>query len=192
LVAPTWGGSALGEELSSLSLAPQFVQHLMAAGATVVFRPHPFSARTAEGAHIIREVHELLEQHANKTGRNHVYGAAAETEITVNEAANMSDMIVTDMSGIMGDWLFSLKPFAVVNMDLPMDQYLYRYPVSKAGVVIDAQNPASFEATLKQLIGTDTDAAYQARREMREYYLAGADNEDRAALFNEVVKRICA
>lgn len=190
LIAPTWGGSALGEELSSLSLAPQFVEALTNAGASIVFRPHPFCSKTSEGAHTISVVQEMLERHANKTGIKHIYGAAAETDITVNEAANMSDMIISDMSGIMGDWLFSLKPYAVVNMDQTLETYLFRYPIAKAGFVIDAQNTASISETCLALIGTDTQAAYEARKEMREYYLAGAESEDRAALFNSVVKRI--
>lgn len=192
LVAPTWGGSALGEELSSLNVTPQLVQALLEAGASVVYRPHPFCARTQEGAHVIREVHEMLEQHANQTGRNHVYGPAAETEITVNQAANMSDMIVSDLSGIMSDWLFSLKPYLLVSMDQSAQEFAERYPMGKSGVVVDGREPKDFANAVKELLSADTAAAYEARRKMREYYLAGADNDDRAALFNAVVKRICA
>jgi CDP-glycerol glycerophosphotransferase (TagB/SpsB family) len=134
----------------------------------------------------------MLEQHANKTGRNHVYGPAAETEITVNQAANMSDMIVSDLSGIMSDWLFSLKPYLLVSMDHSAKDFAERYPMGKSGVVVDGREPKDFADAIKELLSADTARAYEARRKMREYYLAGADNEDRAALFNEVVKRICA
>jgi hypothetical protein len=192
LVAPTWGGSALGEELSSLAVTPQLVQALLDAGASVVYRPHPFCSRTAEGAHTIRQVHEMLEQHANQTGRNHVFGKAAETDITVNQAANMSDMIISDLSGIMSDWLFSLKPYLLVSMDQSAKDFAERYPMGKAGVVADGREPKDFASAVQALIAEDTQQAYEARRKMREYYLAGADSEDRAALFNEVVKRICA
>ena len=190
LVAPTWGGSALGEELSSLSVTPQIVESLIKAGASVVYRPHPFCARTSEGAHTISQVHELLEQHSNSTGIKHVYGAAAETEITVNEAANMSDMIVSDLSGIMSDWLFSLKPYLLVSMDQTSKEFTERYPMAKAGVVLDGREPKDFDPAIESLLNTDTQVAYESRKKMREYYLAGAENEDRAALFNSVVKRI--
>jgi CDP-glycerol glycerophosphotransferase (TagB/SpsB family) len=192
LVAPTWGGSALGEELSSLSVTPQLVQSLLNAGASVVYRPHPFCAQTSEGAHTISVVHEMLEQHANKTGVKHLFGADAEKKITVNEAANMSDMIVSDLSGIMSDWLFSLKPYLLVSMDQSAEDFTARYPMAKAGVVVDGREPGHFDAAIKQLINTDTQAAYDARKKMREYYLAGANDADRAALFNSVVKRIIA
>lgn len=190
LVAPTWGGSALGEELSSLSVTPQIVEALTKAGASVIYRPHPFCSKTSEGAHTISVVHEMLEQHANKTGIKHVFGAAAETEITVNQAANLSDMIVSDLSGIMSDWLFSLKPYLLVSMDQTAQAFTERYPMAKAGVVLDGRAPADFEPAILRLLNTDTQATYEARKEMREYYLAGAENEDRAALFNSVVNRI--
>lgn len=190
LVAPTWGGSALGEELSSLSVTPQIVEALVKAGASVVYRPHPFCARTSEGAHTISLVHEILEKHTNKTGIKHVYGAAAETEITVNEAANMSDMIVSDLSGIMSDWLFSLKPYLLVSMDQSAEDFAERYPMGKTAVVVDGREPQSFDDAIKKLISTDTQAAFDARKKMREYYLGDAENENRAALFNSVVNQI--
>lgn len=192
LVAPTWGGSALGEELSSLSVTPQIVEALTKAGASVVYRPHPFCSKTSEGAHIISVVHEMLEKHGNKTGIKHVYGAAAETAITVNQAANMSDMIVSDLSGILSDWLFSLKPYLLVSMDQSAEEFTQRYPMAKTGVVLDGRAPKDFEPAIARLLNTDTKAAFDARKEMREYYLAGAENDDRAALFNSVVKRIIA
>ena len=190
LVAPTWGGSALGEELSSLSVTPQIVEALTKAGASVIYRPHPFCSKTSEGAHTISVVHEMLEQHGNKTGIKHVFGAAAETEITVNQAANMSDMIVSDLSGIMSDWLFSLKPYLLVSMDQTAQEFTDRYPMAKTGVVLDGREPKDFEPAIARLLNTDTQADYEAREEMREYYLAGAENDDRASLFNSVVKRI--
>jgi CDP-glycerol glycerophosphotransferase (TagB/SpsB family) len=108
----------------------------------------------------------------------------------VNDAANMSDMIVSDLSGIMSDWLFSLKPYLLVSMDQTSKEFTERYPMAKAGVVLDGREPKDFDPAIESLLNTDTQVAYESRKKMREYYLAGAENEDRAALFNSVVKRI--
>lgn len=192
LVAPTWGGSALGEQLSSLSTNPLIVEQLIAQGARVVFRPHPFCKNTQEGQALIKKVQNLLSADNLANNAGHIYGAAAETKISVNEAANMSDMIVSDLSGIMSDWLFSLKPYLLVSMDQSAEAFAERYPMGRAGFVVDGREPQHFEAAIKQLIGPDTQAAYDARKKMREYYLAGADDEDRTALFNSVVKKLIA
>lgn len=190
LVAPTWGGSALGEELSSLSVTPQIVEALANAGASVVYRPHPFCASTPDGAHTIRTVHEFLEKHSNNTGIKHLWGPAAETAITVNEAANLSDMIVSDLSGIMSDWLFSLKPFMLVSMDQSEAEFIARYPMAKAGLVIDGRSLENLSEKIQTLIGEDK--LFETRKEVREYYLAGASKEDRTELFNRVVKKLIA
>lgn len=192
LVAPTWGGSALGEQLSSLSTNPEVVKHLISQGARVVFRPHPFCKNTAEGQASIKQVQSLLaaDNAANKTG--HVYGEAAEAQITVNEASNMSDMIVSDLSGIMSDWLFSLKPYLLISMDQSAEAFAERYPMGRSGVVVDGRESKDFPDAIKRLIASDTQAAYDARKKMREYYLAGANHADRTALFNGVVKKLIA
>ncbi len=192
LVAPTWGGSALGEELSSLSVTPLIVEALLNAGAKVVYRPHPFCAQTTEGSQTISKVHSMLEQNSKQTKTQHLYGAAAEKKISVNEAANQSDMIISDLSGIMSDWLFSLKPYLLVSMDQSAEEFSKRYPMARAGVVVDGRQVKDFAPAIGSLLKTDTQDAFEARKSMREYYLAGANNNDRAALFNTVVRRLIA
>jgi CDP-glycerol glycerophosphotransferase (TagB/SpsB family) len=192
LVAPTWGGSALGEQLSSLSTNPEIVKHLISQGARVIFRPHPFCKNTPAGAATIKKVQNLLAADNAANGAGHIYGAAAETNITVNEAANLSNMIVSDLSGIMSDWLFSLKPYLLVSMDQSAEAFAERYPMGRAGVVVDGREPKDFAEAITRLIASDTQEAYEARKKMREYYLAGANSEDRTALFNSVVKKLIA
>ncbi|MFM2030556.1 MAG: hypothetical protein RI927_176 [Actinomycetota bacterium] len=190
LVAPTWGGSALGEQLSSLSTNPEIVMHLISQGTRVIFRPHPFCKNTPEGSATIKKVQNLLAADNAANGSGHIYGAAAETQITVNEAANLSDMIVSDLSGIMSDWLFSLKPYLLVSMDQSAEAFAERYPMGRAGVVVDGREPKDFAAAITKLIAADTQEAFEARKKMREYYLAGANEADRTALFNSVVKKL--
>jgi CDP-glycerol glycerophosphotransferase (TagB/SpsB family) len=134
----------------------------------------------------------MLEQNSKQTKTQHLYGAAAEKKISVNEAANQSDMIISDLSGIMSDWLFSLKPYLLVSMDQSAEEFSKRYPMARAGVVVDGRQEKDFALAISSLLKTDTQDAYEARKSMREYYLAGASNNDRAALFTTVVRRLIA
>ena len=158
----------------------------------MIFRPHPFCKNTPQGAATIKKVQNLLAADNTANGAGHIYGAAAETKITVNEAANLSNMIVSDLSGIMSDWLFSLKPYLLVSMDQSAEAFAERYPMGRAGVVVDGREPKDFEAAITSLISSDTQEAYDARKKMREYYLAGANEDDRTTLFNAVVKKLIA
>jgi hypothetical protein len=62
--------------------------------------------------------------------------------------------------------------------------------MGRAGVVVDGREPKDFAEAITRLLAKDTQEAYEARKKMREYYLAGANEEDRTALFNGVVKKL--
>ncbi len=172
LIAPTWGGSAAGETYTSLSLAPGYARELVALGHRVVFRPHPFSHTKASDRAIIKEVHDILAADA----KTHVFGAAAEQDLPITDCINMCDLAISDLSGIVSDWLYSLKPYILVSMDESKAAFEKRYPIaSGASVVTPGER---LEGPLK-----DTDAKLAKRMEIREYYIKNADAKDVAALF---------
>ena len=172
LIAPTWGGSAAGETYTSLSLAPAFSRELVALGHRVVFRPHPFSHTKASDRAIIKEVHEILAADSNK----HVFGAAAEQDLPITDCINMCDLAISDLSGIVSDWLYSLKPYVLVSMDESKSAFEKRYPIaSGASVVTPGQRLES--------VMVDTEEKLAKRREIREYYIKNADSPDVSALF---------
>jgi hypothetical protein len=172
LIAPTWGGSAAGETYTSLSLAPEFAKELVALGHRVVFRPHPFSHTKASDRAIIKEVHEILAADSNK----HVFGAAAEQDLPIPDCINMCDLAISDLSGIVSDWLYSLKPYILVSMDESKAAFERRYPIaSGASVVTPGER-------LESLL-VDTEAKLEKRIEIREYYIKNAASNDVSALF---------
>jgi CDP-glycerol glycerophosphotransferase (TagB/SpsB family) len=172
LIAPTWGGSAAGETYTSLSLAPGFAKELVALGHRVVFRPHPFSHTKASDRAIIKEVHEILAADANK----HVFGAAAEQDLPIAECINMCDLAISDLSGIVSDWLYSLKPYILVSMDESKASFEKRYPIALgAGVLTPGQRLEGFLE--------DSESKFAKRREIREYYIKNAGAKDVSELF---------
>jgi hypothetical protein len=172
LIAPTWGGSAAGETYTSLNLAPVFAKELVSLGHRVVFRPHPFSHTKASDRAIIKEVHDILAADSNK----HVYGAAAEQDLPVPDCINMCDLAISDLSGIVSDWLYSLKPYILVSMDESKAAFEKRYPIaSGASVVTPGER-------LESLL-VDTEAKLEKRIEIREYYIKNAASNDVSALF---------
>jgi hypothetical protein len=172
LIAPTWGGSAAGETYTSLSLAPAFAKELVALGHRVVFRPHPFSHTKASDRAIIKEVHDILAADSNK----HVFGAAAEQDLPIADCINMCDLAISDLSGIVSDWLYSLKPYILVSMDESKAAFEKRYPIALGASVI---TPGE---RLEGLLD-DREAKFVKRMEIREYYIKNAGAKDAAALF---------
>lgn len=184
LVAPTWGGSSTGMTLTSISLAPRIVDELISQKAIVIFRPHPFSYRNENDKKIIHQVHALLKADEKANGTQHVYGEAAES-ISATEAINLADAMISDMSGIVSDWLFSLKPFLLLNMDLDEKEFRKRYDIAWGGLQLSANNLNDLGETLREL--TTSDKLYENRVKVREHYIGAAGDTDRDKLFISAV-----
>ena len=88
----------------------------------------------------------------------------------------MCDFAISDLSGIVSDWLYSLKPFILVSMDESKATFEKRYPIASAASVLAPGQ--SLEALL-----VDTEAKFAKRREIREYYIKNADGKNVSELF---------
>lgn len=185
LICPTWGGSAEGDVYSSLALTPQFVELALKRGVRVVYRPHPYSFRSAADLSIINEVHRLLAADNELNQRGHLFGAAA-TDISEAEAINLSTAMISDISGIVSDWLFSLKPYLLVSMDHSAKVFTSRYPVAKGGLVLDSQKAKAVEEKVEALL--QKDALLGERKIMREYYFEGPNDKDLTKRFVAAIK----
>ena len=180
LIGPTWGGSADGEVYTSLGLAPAYARELIAMGHRVVFRPHPFSHRDAGDRAIIEQVWALL----RADGKDHLFGEAAETDLSVSEVINLSDVLISDLSGIVSDWLYSLKPYLLVSMDESASAFTKRYPIAEGSRVLTQK-----DSLTTALLEDDSKLAAK-RKKIRSYYIEGADTQKADALFIKASKAI--
>ena len=138
LYAPTWRGHVEETMLYSLPLGERIVSALLARGATVIFRPHPFSYDFPDDEATIARITALLEADRRKTGRPHLWGAAAEKDRSILDCINDSDAMVSDVSSVVSDYLFSGKPFAMIAVPAEPEAFVVEYPVARASYVIRA------------------------------------------------------
>jgi hypothetical protein len=126
LYAPTWRGSHSDVNYSSLAAAPAITRTLIDAGFTVIFRPHPFSRGDAKDSTIIANVESMLSS-ATSDATPHVFGEASQRAMSITEAFNRADALVTDVSSVSSDFLFTGKPQAViVNSEASDDESIER------------------------------------------------------------------
>lgn len=173
LIAPTWGGSAAGEVYTSLALAPSYARDLIRLGHRVVFRPHPFSHRDPADRAIIEQVWAILKA----DGKDHLFGSEAEAKLTVTECINLCDVLISDLSGIVSDWLYSLKPYLLVSMDESADAFTKRYPIAEGASVLTQKDGITEELL------TDSPKLSEKRKQVRSYYIEGADKGKPSELF---------
>ena len=187
LYAPTWRGHVSETSVSSLLLGERIVRGLLAAGATVLFRPHPFSRRYPEDLAVIRAIQELLAADRTSTGRRHLWGEEAETSRSIEACFNASDALVTDVSSVASDYLFSGKPIAMVATTGSPEDFREAYPVSRAAYVVQ-QDLGDLAGSLALMLGSDPLAT--ARRAQREDYLGAFPAQGYASAFVEAVEAV--
>jgi hypothetical protein len=168
LYAPTWQGPFADTKVYSLPLGRQIVEHLLASGARVIFRAHPFNYRFAVCVELINEIGALLAADRAATGRQHLWGPAAEQQMTIEDCFNASDAMISDVSAVVSDYLRSDKPFAIVSVGRTPEQLLTEVPAARAAYVL-RQDLANLESVCSDLL--EADPLADERRRTRVYYL---------------------
>jgi CDP-glycerol glycerophosphotransferase (TagB/SpsB family) len=187
LYAPTWRGHVEETMLYSLPAGEQIVSALLARGATVIFRPHPFSYDFPDDAAAIGRISSLLEADRRKTGRPHLWGAAAEKDRSILDCINDSDAMVSDVSSVVSDYLFSGKPFAMIAIPAEPAAFVVEYPVARASYVIRA-DLADLDEQLEKMLGADPLAAQRA--DIRADYLGDFPADDYSSAFVDAVRHV--
>jgi hypothetical protein len=179
LYAPTWYAADRELNHSSLPIGTEIVSALLARNATVIFRPHPARRKLPEAAAAIAAIHELLRADAEATSRPHRWDSAA-SDPTFAELANAADAMVSDVSGVVTDFMQSLKPFAMVATGDTTDIFRARFPSSRSAYVIE-WDLSTLDGALDAMLGDDPLATIRAER--RTYYLGGYESGESARAF---------
>jgi CDP-glycerol glycerophosphotransferase (TagB/SpsB family) len=187
LYAPTWRGHVEETMLYSLPVGERIVSALLARGATVIFRPHPFSYDFGDDATTIAGIISLLEADRRKTGRPHLWGAAAEKDRSILDCINDSDAMVSDVSSVVSDYLFSGKPFAMIAVPVEPEAFVLEYPIAQASYVVRG-DLADLDAQLEKLLGDDPLAGQRA--DVRADYLGDFPADNYAAAFVDAVHNV--
>ncbi|MCP3784848.1 CDP-glycerol glycerophosphotransferase family protein [Micromonospora sp. A3M-1-15] len=189
LYAPTWAGFYADSNYSSLLAGYDIIKALVARGCSVVFRPHPYSQRSAALARECDRIRTLLADDRRTNGRPHVFGAEAEVAMTVADCFNASDAMVSDVSSVVADYLYSEKPFAMVAVSTPAARFPEAFPLARAAYVIDAHGGRlqGLDTALDDLLGGDPLAT--ARRDLKKYYLGDIPSDRYAQRFLDEASR---
>ncbi len=188
LYAPTWRGIEPRNDYTSVPLAPQLITALLEREMTVIFRGHPFSAKQPGDRAAIAEAHRLLAEDRERSGRQHLWGAAAETDRSLADCVNASDAMIADVTGAVTDFLASGRPYAMMAMSEPdIGSFRSAFPISRSAYVIE-RSLDNLDLVLDDLLDTDPLADYRAVR--RRYYLGPLNGRESAAAIADYVRRL--
>ncbi|MCG5452017.1 CDP-glycerol glycerophosphotransferase family protein [Micromonospora hortensis] len=185
LYTPTWTGHHADADYCSLPVAESLLRRLLERGATVILRAHPYTTQNPASARQLGRLTELLVADRARTGRQHVVGAAAR-ELNLTECVNSADALVSDVSGVISDFLYSGKPYAVTDMGDEGDRFVERFPLAGSGYVL-RRDMSNVDEVLTALL--DTDPLAEARWATRRRYLGDFPAEAYAEAFLTAARR---
>src|SRR5699024_1545971 len=118
--------------------------------------------------------------------RKHIYAGAAEKQMSITECFNLSDLMVTDISSVVVDYLYSEKPLILVRPGLS-DEFLEGFPVASAAYVVDGSTE-QVEAALTEI--EKGDPLGPVRAEKRAYYLGDFNDEGYEGVFRTAARQV--
>ncbi|MFI7606189.1 CDP-glycerol glycerophosphotransferase family protein [Micromonospora sp. NPDC049366] len=186
LYTPTWTGHHADADYCSLPVAEPLLRRLLDRGATVILRAHPYTTQNPASARQLGRLTELLAADRARTGRPHLWGAAASRDLSLVECVNRSDALVSDVSGVISDYLYSGKPFAVTDMADEGDRFRELFPLAGAGYVL-RRDMANVDDVLDRLLGDDPLAP--ERWATRRRYLGDFPADSYADAFLDAARR---
>ncbi len=186
LYAPTWEGWT--DDLfhtSLITMGPKLVRALLAhfPAVRVIYKPHPLTGERdprANTAHrrIVEMIRAGAAPHRVVTGREpHLY-----------DCFNDCDLLVSDISSVVADFVASGKPYTVTNVaGMAGHVFRERYPSAEAAYLL-GPDLRELPGILAQLQRPGEDELAEARRAMKTYLL-GPDHPDAMTRFDEAVNR---
>jgi CDP-glycerol glycerophosphotransferase (TagB/SpsB family) len=188
LYAPTWEGFVELSDYSSLAkMGVAMVKAMLAMPnpPRILFKPHPSSGhRRAD----MREAQEEITRLLSEPGSDHqVYETGT---VSLYAAFNSADVMITDISSVLTDFLASHKPYIVTNpRDEKLAEFLAAFPSSSAGRIIDSnlgsqQGTGFTDAIAAALVG-DPDGR-PARIALADYLLGPISDDPVKAFVDEV------
>jgi hypothetical protein len=182
LYAPTWTGYSEDVNYCSLPVARKMMQRLLDRDVTVILREHPYTTKNPDSARQLAALQQMLAADARSTGRRHLFGRAATEELTIVDCFNRADALISDVSSVVSDFLFSSKPFAITDMVDEGEAFVETFPLARAAYVF-RRDMSNVDDVLDQLLKVDPLEA--TRQQARTYYLGDYPVETYADAFVE-------
>jgi hypothetical protein len=179
LYAPTWEGFFDEADYSSVAaMGERIVQGCLDAGADVLFKPHPLTGHRLPEAGRAREAIDDLVRKAG--GGSEV---VAPSPNSLYEAFNRADLLISDISSVITDFLASRKPYAVSNRrDVPDAEFRAVFPSSSAAELLGS-DLSTLGTALADAAGADP---RRAQRETLAEYLLGPEGDPMVVFLREI------
>lgn len=136
LYMPTWRGLFEDTQFSSLDRAAEIIDKVLSSsqGKTLIFKPHPLSFKEPEWPELKQKIKAALTI-ARANGSTGVFCDENEDPF---DLYNRADILISDISSVMIDFLYSGKPMLVIKPQNASEDGLKTYASLKASYQVEA------------------------------------------------------
>lgn len=187
MYAPTWAGYASDANYSSLRIGCRIIKDLLSLNVKIIFRTHPFARKYPVTATFIKQCEALLMEDNAVSKSSHVFGDDAE-KVLLSECFNKSDILISDVSSIASDWLFSEKPFLITDMYDEGDGMKVSFPLSDVAYKVNSNGENIIEV-MNEIVMSDH--LKNGRISMKKYYLGDFEEDTYENGFINAARTIC-
>ncbi|MFI6320708.1 CDP-glycerol glycerophosphotransferase family protein [Nonomuraea sp. NPDC050556] len=189
LYAPTWEGwSEDLQHTSIIGMGPKLVRALLRENVRVIYKPHPLTGERDSAARLAHARIVRMIERADTSGRPYEHLVVDGPEPHLYDCFNEADLLVSDISSVIADFIASGKPYAVTNVaDRPAGEFRDRYPTTQAAYLI---GPALGGLPEALAAAQDEHDAMAAERLRVKTYLLGPDEPDAFTRFNDAINRL--
>src|SRR5699024_4370134 len=182
-----WVGHYADTHYESLHAGPAIIRELIARVRTSIFRPHPFRYRNRDPPQRLSEHHRRPAGDTARTGRRHLHGRPPQEGLDAFGCFNAADAMISDVSSVVPDFLYSGKPYGLVTMTSTIEDFEEAFPLARSAYVID-RDLSTLNAALDELLVHDSKA--EQRKATREYYLGPFAPENYADAFVDAARHV--
>lgn len=162
---PTWYGYFEETQLSSLKIAGSMIKRILShdfgdVKMNIIFKAHPLTYKDPASQEFLKEVRS-----ATKLGTNNTLEILDETTDAIS-VFNKSDILISDISSVVIDFLYSKKPYLITNTNNFDLHDLDKYPCVRGGYLLTPEADNVIELLCDAM---NEDTIKPKRMELRDY-----------------------
>lgn len=166
LYAPTWEGYFNDSDYSSiLSMAKLMIKKILEIDkkTTIIFKPHPLTGLV--NSQLVQTINEINDMFSNSER----YFYEDKNNNNLYELINKSDLLITDISSLISDYLNRDRPIILTNVNkLEHNDLSNKFPVSRACYILE-KNLSNLNIILSDAFNKDS--IKNKRNEIKKHIL---------------------
>lgn len=182
--APTWHGDFGDSNYSSLYFGDEIVKNIINSGFNVIVKLHPYTYRDLKLVDMAKKVELVINSVSGDDSYNCEYYSHDNSSVNIHELFNRSDALISDISSVASDYLFTEKPFALVDSQEYNNKIYHRFPLSRASYIV-TKNMNNISNIIDELCNTDS--MMEQRIFMKGQYIFQSDSLSQFEQFKQSI-----